>query len=301
VKYLILSTEKVCGIIRHFLNIGRSMPELPEVETIARQIRKQYLGSRLNQVTAQPSIIFRNIDAAQFAVLLQDKRLLEVKRCGKFLYWKVGDVYPVFHLGMSGIFISEKSRSLYPQHIHISIQFEDGSTLFFQDVRKFSKISLFKKPPRFPQLGIDVAGEKFTLNNFKKLLNLTNVTTKSLLMDQRRMAGIGNIYANEILFDAGIHPARPAGDLTNGEIEKLYRSVNKVIQQAIERFGTSYTAYLTVEGTPGDNQNFLKVYQKNGEVCPVCGETIMKMVINSRSTFFCIKCQKKKTKKRRSM
>ncbi len=276
------------------------MPELPEVETVARQIRKLYLGSRLKQVSAQQSIIFQNIAASQFAASLQGKRLLEVNRYGKFLYWKMEDVYPVFHLGMSGIFIREKSRSLYPQHIHISFQFEDGATLFFQDIRKFSKISLFNEPPKFPQLGIDVSGEKFTLNNLKKLLNLTNVTTKSLLMDQRRMAGIGNIYASEILFDARIHPTRPAGGLTDGEIQRLYQSVHKIIQKAIERFGTTYTAYLTVEGTPGENQNFLKVYQKNGEPCPVCGETIEKIVLNSRSTFFCKKCQKKKIKKHRS-
>jgi formamidopyrimidine-DNA glycosylase len=123
---------------------------------------------------------------------------------------------------------------------------------------------------------------------------------KSLLMDQRRIAGIGNIYANEILFDAGIHPSRPAGGLSKGEIQRLYQSVHKIIQSAIERFGTSYTAYLTVEGTTGENQNFLKVYQKNGEFCPVCGGTIDKIILNSRSTFFCKKCQKKRTKKRLS-
>ena len=276
------------------------MPELPEVETIARQIRKQYLGGQLKKVSAKRSIIFQNIEASQFAAALQGKRLLEVKRYGKFMYWKVDDVYPVFHLGMSGIFIGEKSRSLYPKHIHISIKFEDRSTLYFQDVRKFGKISLYKEPPAFPQLGIDVSSEEFTLNNFKKLLNLTNVTIKSLLMDQGRLAGIGNIYANEILFDAGLHPTRPAGSLSKGEIQRLYQSIRKIIQMAIERFGTTYTAYLTVEGTAGENQEFLKVYQKNGESCPVCGSTIDKMILNSRSTFFCKKCQKKKTKKRLS-
>jgi formamidopyrimidine-DNA glycosylase len=276
------------------------MPELPEVETIARQIRKQYINSRLVKVLAQKSIIFQNIEASQFARALQGKKLLEVNRYGKFLYWKVHDIYPVFHLGMSGIFISEKSRSLYPQHIHVSFHFEDGSTLFFQDIRKFSKISLYREPPKFPQLGMDVTEEEFTLINFKKLLNLTNITVKNLLMDQARMAGIGNIYANEILFDAKIHPTTPAGGLTENEIKRLYRSIRKIIHSAIERFGTSYTAYLTVEGTPGDNQNFLKVYQKNGEPCPVCGETLDKLVLNSRSTFFCKKCQKKKIKKPRS-
>jgi len=277
------------------------MPELPEVETVARQIRKQYLNKRLVKIMVQPSIIFQNIQSDQFEQALQGKILEEVSRTGKFMIWKLEDTYPVFHLGMSGIFIREKSRSIYPRHIHISFHFQDNSTLYFQDVRKFSKIYLYHSPPEFPQLGIDVTRENFTLNNFKKLLNLTNVTIKAVLMDQRLLAGIGNIYANEILFDAKIHPRRPAGNLNAVEIRRLYESVHKIIQTAIDRFGTSYTAYMTVEGTPGDNQNFLQVYQRAGEPCPQCGSKIEKIVLNSRSTFFCKKCQKHKVKNRRSM
>ncbi len=277
------------------------MPELPEVETVARQIRKQYLNKRLLKIAVQPSIIFQNIQPDQFKRSLQGKILEEISRTGKFMIWKMGETYPVFHLGMSGIFIREKSRSLYPQHIHISFLFEDDSTLYFQDVRKFSKIYLYNSPPEFPQLGIDVTRENFTLNNFKKLLNLTNVTIKNVLMDQGVLAGIGNIYANEILFDARIHPKRPARCLSTAEIRRLYESVKKIIHSAIDNFGTSYTAYMTVEGTPGDNQNFLQVYQKDGEPCSLCGGKIEKIILNSRSTFFCKKCQTHKVKNRRSM
>ena len=268
------------------------MPELPEVETVARQIRQHYLNKRLLKIDALPCIIFQNIRAQQFNKLLEGKVLQEIDRYGKFMIWNVEQLYPVFHLGMSGIFLREKSRSLYPRHIHISFQFEDDSWLYFQDVRKFSKIYLYHSPPDFPGLGIDVTRENFTLNNFKKLLNLTNVTIKAVLMDQRLFAGIGNIYANEILFDARVHPRRPAGSLNAGEVRRLYESTLKIIQAAIERFGTSYTAYMTVEGTTGDNQNFLRVYQKAGEPCPVCGSKIEKINLNSRSTFFCKKCQK---------
>ena len=268
------------------------MPELPEVETIASQLRNQYQGKRITRLQAQPVIIFQNVPSAEFARLLTGKLLEQISRHGKFMIWKAEDIYVVIHLGMSGIFISEKTRSHYPQHIHISFNFEDGSLLFFQDVRKFSKIWLYQSAPVFKWVGEDVMEEKFTLNKFKKLLNLRSVSIKNMLMDQRMMAGIGNIYASEILFDARIHPERRSSSLQEAETRRLYRSLRKILQQAIERFGTTYTAYLTVEGTTGENQNFLKVYQRTGEKCVRCKNIIEKSILNSRSTFFCPVCQK---------
>ena len=110
-------------------------------------------------------------------------------------------------------------------------------------------------------------------------------------MDQGIIAGIGNIYANEILYDARIHPLRPANSLNNNEIQQIYHSIKKIMNLALERFGTTYSAYRTVQGNTGDNQSFLKVYQKEGTACPVCGTVIEKMLVNSRSTFYCKKCQ----------
>ncbi len=268
------------------------MPELPEVETIVRQIAARYLSARIIEVTANPVIIFQNITAAAFKQSLEGKTLLKVERYGKFMYWTVDDVYPVYHLGMSGIFISDSATSLYPRHIHIHFRFSDGLQLFFQDVRKFSKIYLYRQIPNFAHLGPDPTQENFTLNNFKKLLHLRKLVLKSFLMDQRVLAGIGNIYASEILFDAGLRPARNTQSLTEREIKTLYHSIKKILKLATERFGTTYSAYRTVEGINGENQNFLKVYQRYGESCMRCGTPIEKTVINSRSTFFCKKCQK---------
>ncbi|RQW02946.1 MAG: hypothetical protein EH225_07745, partial [Calditrichaeota bacterium] len=182
------------------------MPELPEVETIARQISNGYAGKRIEAINAVPGIIFQNISAHDYQLALKGKILSCVERYGKFMIWNVGNLFPVFHLGMSGIFISDKSHSLYPHHIHIEYHFEDGTHLYFQDVRKFSKIILYHQRPSFDHLGIDPTHKNFTLNNFRKLLTLKKATLKSLLMNQAVLAGIGNIYASEILFDCGIHP-----------------------------------------------------------------------------------------------
>ncbi len=267
------------------------MPELPEVETVARQIRRGYLNRTIRKVDAKPSIIFQNVPAPEFAQRLAGKRLRTVNRYGKFLYWELEDAVPVFHLGMSGIFLKDASRSLYPQHIHLRFQFEDGVNLYFQDVRKFGKIYLYDRPPAFDNLGPDPTDENFTLNTFRKLLNLKTMNVKTFLMDQKQIAGIGNIYANEALFDSRIHPLRPVNEIRAGEAEHLFRSIRKILAAAIENFGTSYTAYRTVEGETGENQNFLKVYQRFGQPCPRCGTAIEKIVLNSRSTFFCPVCQ----------
>lgn len=268
------------------------MPELPEVETIRQQIQQSYLHATIAYVKAQPVRIFQNVSPSRFSRALKDKKIMAVQRYGKLMYWKVEKVFPVFHLGMSGIFISDTSLSLYPQHIHISFYFDDGRTLHFQDVRKFSKIFLYHQPPSFFELGIDPLSKNFTLNNFKKLLTLKKMAIKNLLMDQHIIAGIGNIYANEILFRSRIHPLRPANSLTLEEISDLFKNIRAVLSDAIDHFGTSYTAYRTIEGERGENQNFLNVYQKTTEPCLYCGRPIQKMIVNSRSTFYCPICQK---------
>ncbi|GAB4335029.1 MAG: DNA-formamidopyrimidine glycosylase [Calditrichia bacterium] len=268
------------------------MPELPEVETIARAIRERYLGKEILRVFAWESRIYKDINANEFASRLSGRRINAVHRVGKYLYFDCGDCYPIFHLGMSGIFLQSRTQSKYPQHIHLEIHFKDGSELCFQDVRKFGKIKLSYHPPQFPELGVEPLSEEFTLHKFSKMLNLKAVRIKNFLMDQSRVAGIGNIYASEALFRAGIHPLRESNSLNREESEKLYLSIREVLREAIERFGTTYSAYRTVTGETGENQNFLNVYQRNGLPCPVCGSEIQKIIVNSRSTFFCENCQR---------
>lgn len=267
------------------------MPELPEVETTVRQLRHYYLHKRIVKVEAKPVKIFREISPEEFVRFLENRKILAIERHGKFFYWNAEGVFPVFHLGMSGIFIRQKAQSKYPQHLHLAFYFEDGSELYFQDARKFGKISLLQEKPQFEELGPDPLKENFTLNRFKQLLHSKSINIKALLMNQRTIAGIGNIYASEILFRAGIHPLRKANSLDSGTAQKLHRSILTILQDAVERFGTTYSAYRTVEGSTGANQNFLKVYQRHGQPCFTCGKPIQKTLINNRSTFFCDHCQ----------
>lgn len=268
------------------------MPELPEVETIRRQLLHTYKGELIARIVTRKVRIFQNCAPNEFTTKLTGRKILDIERYGKFCIFNCENIFPVFHLGMSGIFLQDKKDSRYPQHIHVKFYFDSGKELHFQDVRKFSKIWLFDKQPEFPRLGIDPTARKFTLNNFQKLLNLRQVNIKSFLMNQSNIAGIGNIYANEILFDAGISPLRKSNKLAEKEIIKLYSSIKLILNQAIKKFGTSYSAYRTVSGEQGTNQHFLKVYQRADQNCFKCNTVIKKVIIDSRSTFYCPNCQK---------
>jgi len=268
------------------------MPELPEVETIRRQLLPVFKGETISRVKAKKVRIFQNTSSGRFSKLLTGKKIIDIGRYGKFCIFNCEGVYPVFHLGMSGIFLQNKAVSLYPQHIHIQFHFASKKELHFQDVRKFSKIWIFEAPPKFPGLGIDPTTRKFTLNNFRKLLNLRRMRMKLFLMDQSIIAGIGNIYANEILFKAGISPFRKSNELKEDEISRLYSSIRNVLNAAIRKFGTSYSAYRTISGEQGTNQKFLQVYQRTNQPCYRCGSNISKIIMGSRSTFYCPNCQR---------
>lgn len=268
------------------------MPELPEVETIRRQLLPIYSGETIDHVKCQKVRIFQNVSPEKFAKSLAGREILDIDRYGKFCIFDCGGVYAVFHLGMSGIFLKDKQASLHPQHIHIEIHCSSGKELYFQDVRKFGKVWLFSEKPKFADLGIDPTTRKFTLKNFRKLVTLKQMNIKFLLMNQGVLAGIGNIYANEILFSSRISPLRKSNKLTGKEISNLYSSIRQILNQAILKFGTSYSAYRTVSGDRGSNQKFLRVYQRAGQACYRCGKTIKKIVMGSRSTFYCPNCQK---------
>lgn len=272
-------------------NAEHAMPELPEVETIRRELIPIFVGEVVVKVIARKARIFQNTTAGEFSRLLTGKKIVDIRRHGKFCIFDCQGIYSVFHLGMTGIFLKNKSHAIYPQHIHIQLFFSSGKELHFQDVRKFSKVWLYDEPPTFSDLGIDPTTRKFTLNNLKRLLNLKQMNIKFFLMDQRIIAGIGNIYANEILFEAGISPLRKSNSLSDQEISRLYSSIRSVLNKAIMKFGTTYSAYRTVAGQQGTNQNFLKVYQRSEQPCTRCGTAITKIVLGSRSTFYCPNCQ----------
>jgi len=268
------------------------MPELPEVETIRLQLIPEYTGRKLMAFEVREPRLLQNCTPEELKKALEGRCLKEIYRTGKFLIFNFSNRFVVFHLGMSGIFLKDESQSHYPQHIHLVFLFQSGKNLYYQDIRKFGKIWLYKERPQFPNLGIDPFDKKFSLNKFNKLINLKRKNIKLFLMDQSIVAGIGNIYASEILFEAGVSPLRSTDSLINREVKGIYLVIRSVLKKAIERFGTTYSAYRTVDGESGQNQHFLKVYQREGQPCYRCGTPIKKIILGSRSTFFCINCQK---------
>lgn len=267
------------------------MPELPEVETIRRQLLPLCRGQVIDTVAVKTPYLLKNCTAAVFQDALRGRRVTDLSRIGKYLIWECEGVYPVFHLGMSGIFLLDRRESRYPQHIHVEIRFAAGQSLYFQDMRKFGKIWLYPRFPEIPTLGTDPVTGIITPAQLLEWLQRRSTTLKQFLMNQTPIAGIGNIYASEILFEAALSPYRKTDTLTAGEAERLLQAIGRILNDAIERFGTTYSAYRTVNGQSGENQNFLKVYQREGRPCVSCGETIVKTVMGSRSTFYCPRCQ----------
>lgn len=267
------------------------MPELPEVETIRRQLIPLYRGEVIRKVNLKTPSLLKNYPAKDFQHELTGKQVVDFFRRGKFLIFHCGEVYPVFHLGMSGIFLQSKAESRYPQHIHLEMKFESGKVLYFQDMRKFGNIRLYKELPQFPELGIEPLNGEFTVAKLAEMLCSKKMNIKQFLMSQEYIAGIGNIYASEILFEAQISPLRRAFELNDAESAALHRAIGTILISSIEKFGTTYSAYRTVAGTRGGNQHFLRVYQRAGEGCYRCRGVVRKIVLGSRSTFYCENCQ----------
>ena len=267
------------------------MPELPEVETVRRQLLPICRGERITSVLSRTAYLHQDCSPAAFSDLLAGRTVTDISRRGKFLIFHCEGLFPVFHLGMSGIFLKNRADSRYPQHIHVDITFQSGREIFFQDSRKFGKIWLYRQLPEFPSMGIDPVVDKWTPDDLGKMLAARRKNIKLFLMEQSFITGIGNIYASEILFRAGISPFRISDSLTETECAALFEAIHEVLNAAIERFGTTYTAYRTVNGTGGENQNFLNVYQRAGAPCTRCGAEIYKTVMGSRSTFYCQQCQ----------
>ncbi len=267
------------------------MPELPEVETIRRQLLPYCQGEQLVEIRFRTPGLLKNSSLREVTASLQGKTLTDIQRKGKFLIFNFQGKYLVVHLGMSGIFLKEESESRYPQHIHVEFHFRSSKSLYFQDMRKFGKIRFYHSEPELSTVGIDPLNDDLSDALFFQLLSRRKSNLKLFLMNQAYIAGIGNIYANEILYLAKLSPYRRTNEVTPAEAARLLAAIRQVLQRAIERFGTTYSAYRTVNGTEGENQHFLKVYHRNDHSCPNCGELIVKTVLGNRSTFFCPRCQ----------
>jgi formamidopyrimidine-DNA glycosylase len=273
------------------------MPEMPEIETLARQLRKAVVGKRIAEVRLS-GLPLRKPIAETFAAKLHGRTIRRILRRGKYI---IAELEPkafwLIHLGMSG-------RVFYPalakagiKHTHAVVQFSDLTELEYRDHRRFGLLAAYEvsrlgQVPEIRSLGKDPLSSGFSDQWLRPLLRKSRQEIKSFLLDQRKVSGLGNIYVCESLFLAGIHPARRCFTLDFEETALLVNGIRKVLRGAVRRRGTSFSDFVDSEGKRGENQNRLMVFQREGEECIRCGAPIRRMRQGNRSSFYCYYCQK---------
>jgi len=270
------------------------MPELPEVETIARGLRKPLVGRQFTGVRVGWEKLVGKCSVEEFKRRLVGQRILDVKRRGKYLLIALsGGGSLIVHLRMTGRLLIKNRGDELDKHDHLIFELDDGRELRFNEMRKLGRVYLVDDEDEIVGgLGPEPLDDDFTVADFVALLSARRGKIKPLLLNQRFIAGIGNIYADEALFAARIHPERRADTLTAQEIERLYNTVRQVLRQGIENRGTTFSAYRDAEGREGMNQEYLRVSRRTDEPCPRCGTPIERRVVGGRGTYFCPECQK---------
>lgn len=274
------------------------MPELPEVETIRQDMIKKVKGKKIENVEIKNEKNIRIISPEQFKEKLKGRVIEDIQRRGKFLIINLdSDDLLIFHLKLTGRLLFSSVGKEEPKYVRIVFTFTDKSRLFFADIRGFADVFLIPRSdvetiPAIKNMGPEPLSPDFNPDKLKQILGGKRGKIKPLLMDQSVIAGIGNIYSQEALYRAGIHPEREVSKLTEKEIEAIYRSLVDVLKEAIKYRGSSVDAYLDLNGKEGNYVPHLKIYGKEGQACPRCGSSIKKKRVGGRGTYFCSKCQK---------
>ena len=276
------------------------MPELAEVETI-----KQDLSSLLPEQTITNAKIYwddvlENTTKTQFLSSMENSTIESVSRRGKFLIITFDDdACFLIHLRMSGRLLIDQQEPEETEHLSLSLSLSNGMHLLFLDVRRFGRVFFFAsvedKDVYFKEiaLGVEPLDESFSIDVFHKILKSSAQNVKTFLLDQQNIAGIGNIYANEILWEARINPEKNVNKLKEKEQLALFYSIKLILIKAIEKRGTTISDFHDVLGVAGEFQHFLAVYGKEGDICLRCNEEMIKKQKQSeRSTYFCPNCQK---------
>lgn len=279
----------------------RAVPELPEVETIRRGVEKEFAGKRIKQVTVSGArTVRRHVTPADFASRLEGRRLVAVQRRGKYLLLRLDDKdVVVVHLGMSGQLLRVAPRDPLDKHTHVVVSFAGAPQLRFVDPRTFGEMfissadELDDQVPELAHLGFDPLEDHLSWVALGDLMRAKATKLKPLLMDQRFVAGIGNIYSDEILWEAGLRHDRGSDTLSGQEVRRLYRSMVEVLSEAVAERGSSLAdaQYRDLYGQMGDYQHRHKVYDKEGEPCQRCRTPIVKAKAYGRSTYGCPRCQ----------
>lgn len=294
------------------------MPELPEVETIRQDLRRKILNKKIIGVQILHKKTIHN-KKKDFWRILKNNKVKEIDRVGKLIIFELNRKnFLLVHLKMTGSLILQKDKEIMAgghsnvnmelashhkgagfnlpnKHTRVIIIFEDKARLFFNDLRLFGymKIVGAKAKDKIKLgFGIEPLAANFTLSNFEKIFKNRRTSLKAILLNQKLIAGLGNIYADEACFAAGINPFKQANKLTKEEIKKLFVSIEKLLKYAILKRGTTFNNYVDSNGNRGNYTKYLKVYGRGGKSCKKCQNILKKTKLAGRGTVFCVRCQK---------
>lgn len=291
------------------------MPELPEAETIRRGLQKYLPGKTVAKVTVKERKLIRVPACEEFIKRLTGQAFTGTRRIGKIVILDLEKDSILVRLGMTGQLtfrdpksgdtafkthpvtkLQTSSNPVPDKHTHIIAEHTDGTMLCYRDIRKFGKWLMYAKDelwqcPEIQALGPDPLSADFTCEKLCKSLARTSRSIKTALLDQSIVCGIGNIYADEILFACGISPLRQASSLTEDEISRIACQTPAILEASISRNGTTFSDYRDADGNPGENVGFLQVYGRSGSPCPSCGQILKREVVGGRGTSWCERCQ----------
>ncbi|MFU2180682.1 DNA-formamidopyrimidine glycosylase [Streptococcus pluranimalium] len=275
------------------------MPELPEVETVRRGLEKHVVGKSIQDIRfAFPKIAVTGVDS--FRPLIDGQMTVQaMRRRGKYLIFDFGDLLLVSHLRMEGKYLMFENQESVPdnKHFHVFFTFTDQSVLIYQDVRKFGTMEMLlpsQEDAYFAskKLGPEPTKEAFKLAPFERTLLSSTKKIKPYLLEQSLVAGLGNIYVDEVLWAAKVHPLRISSSLKKAEIKRLHDETIRILQLGIEKGGSTIRTYRNALGEDGTMQQFLRVYGLTGQPCQRCGTAIVKIQVGGRGSHYCPKCQK---------
>jgi formamidopyrimidine-DNA glycosylase len=266
------------------------MPELPEVETIKNELEPVVTGRTITGVTLLWERTVRRPSVEEFRAGVTDRKITGLSRRGKYLFFHLDDgAALVVHLKMTGSLLINPPPDPYTRAV---IHLDNGDSLHFRDMRKFGGMWLVKDAGEVAgKLGPEPLGEGFTAEVLAGILRKRTTPVKAVLLDQSLIAGIGNMYADEALFEAGVHPLRPAGGLTRAQVKRLHGAIREVLLRAIKSKGASVRNYTLPDGSAGTAHDEFRVAHRAGHRCPRCGTPIERIVVRGRGTYLCPRCQ----------
>lgn len=280
------------------------MPELPEVETIRRGLKRKIKNKQIKDIVINVNKIVKKPYLGEFITKIKGKKIKEVDRRGKYIIIHLdSEDKLIVHLGMTGLLIYPydnkiTEKEINPKHNHLIFTFTDNTQLVFNDVRRFGKIFLVSsidEVESITKLGVEPLEDYFTEEAFIQILNKKRKgKIKPFLMNQKFITGLGNIYANEVLYRSNIHPLRLISSLNKKEVRNLYQQIKLVLSEAVKFRGSTVAdeAYRDTNGEKGKFVKKLQVYARKGEPCIKCGHSIEVVRIEGRSSFICPQCQK---------